>query len=203
MANLDLVRPGYDRIAKLYAERRNQESSLSFLDLLDARLGRNSLVLDLGCGAGLPVDRYLVDRGHRVIGLDLSAAMIELARQNVPEAHYELGDMAAMSAGAFGVDAIVSFFAIIHVERKSHRGLFRLMRSFLQPGGWILVTTGGADWEGEEDFFGVAMAWSHYDRQTYRNLIEETGFAIHHEAMHAGNSAGDDDWHPLFLAEAV
>ncbi len=82
----DQVRDGYNQIADSYAEKRDQASSVPFLERLDSHLAPNSLVLDLGCGAGLPVDRWLIDHGHRVIGLDLSSAMLSLARHHVPEA---------------------------------------------------------------------------------------------------------------------
>jgi 2-polyprenyl-3-methyl-5-hydroxy-6-metoxy-1,4-benzoquinol methylase len=35
-------------------------------------------VLDLGCGMGEPIARYLLDRGFRVVGVDGSLVMIEL-----------------------------------------------------------------------------------------------------------------------------
>lgn len=79
MSFFNLVRDGYDKIASQYASDRDKTSSTTFLELLDTHLAPNSLVLDLGCGAGLPVDDWLVKRGHRVIGLDSSEAMLTLA----------------------------------------------------------------------------------------------------------------------------
>jgi SAM-dependent methyltransferase len=46
---------------------------------------RNGLVVELGCGSGL-LTRHLIDAGHRVIATDASPAMLELARQTVPDA---------------------------------------------------------------------------------------------------------------------
>ena len=154
-----LVRAGYDRIAGRYAERRGSEHSIRYLERLDERLGAESRILDLGCGAGVPVDRYLVDRGHDVIGLDFCDPMLALARRNVPEADYRTGDMAELRARDYSVDAVVSFFAVIHVDRRHHERLFRVIRSFLPRGGPILVTMGERDWEGDQDFLGVPMAW--------------------------------------------
>lgn len=198
---IETVRAGYDRIATLYAEARDQASSLSYLERLDCLLRPNSLILDLGCGAGLPVDRWLVDKGHRVIGLDISEAMLALARRNVPEARYEMSDIAALAKGSYSVDAVVSFFTIIHVDRRIHSDLLYRIRSWLSRDGAMLVTMGRDDWEGEEGFYGVKMRWSHFDRDTNRRLIEENGFSIVFEDLHPGNSPGDDDWHPVFLAQ--
>ena len=154
MLNTDRVRVGYDHIASQYAARRDQASSVPFLEKLNVQFGIGRLILDLGCGAGLPVDRWLIDHGHRVIGVDISAAMLTLARENVPEASYQLRDMATLKEGDYSVDAVVSFFAMFHIDRHRHRALLYRIRSYLQEGGIFLVTTGDSDWEGEEDFLG-------------------------------------------------
>ena len=38
-------------------------------------------ILDLGCGAGVPVDDILIKAGHEVIGIDNAVKQIELARK--------------------------------------------------------------------------------------------------------------------------
>ncbi len=203
MLNTDRVRAGYDQIAARYAVERDRASSVPYLEELDGRLAADSLILDLGCGAGLPVDRWLIDHGHRVIGLDISDAMLTLARRNVPEASYQLRDMATLKEDEYSVDAVVSFFAMFHIDRRYHRDLLYRIRSYLQEGGLILVTTGRSDWEGEEDFLGVQMSWSHFDEAANRELIKDSGFTVLFEGLHRGNSIGDEDWHPIFLARAV
>lgn len=47
-------------------------------------------IVDLGCGSGI-WSRELVDAGYQVVGVDLSVAMIEIARQRVPEAELHVG----------------------------------------------------------------------------------------------------------------
>ncbi len=69
--------------------------------------------------------------------------------------------------------------------------------------GLSLATMGNSDWEGEEEFLGVQMAWSHFDRSTNRTLIAEGGFSVLDEDLHPGNSPGGGDCHPIFLARAV
>jgi SAM-dependent methyltransferase len=55
------------------------------LELLEPVRRRRGLVLELGCGAGA-LTTYLVDAGHRVVATDASPAMLDLARQTVPDA---------------------------------------------------------------------------------------------------------------------
>ncbi|MCG8592992.1 MAG: class I SAM-dependent methyltransferase [Kiloniellales bacterium] len=194
------VRAGYNRIAQDYARHRDQTTSLPFLERLSERLPARSRVLDLGCGAGRPVDAFLVERGHQVIGIDISEAMIALARRNIPQASFHRRDMAGLQPGDYQVDAVVSFYALIHVDRRLHRRILTTARSFLPPDGLILVTMGRSDWEGVEDFLGVDMGFSHFDAATNRALIEDCGFSLLFEDRHPDNLPGATGSHPVFLA---
>lgn len=57
----------------------------AIVELLEPIRQRRGLVLELGCGSGA-LTRHLVDAGHRVVATDASPAMLELARQAVPDA---------------------------------------------------------------------------------------------------------------------
>lgn len=52
-------------------------------------------VLDIGCGVGAFL-RLVADRGARPFGLDASDALVELARERVPEGEVRVGDMEAL-----------------------------------------------------------------------------------------------------------
>ena len=60
------------------------------LRLLRDRGVADGLVVDVGCGSGIWA-RELVDAGYDVLGIDQSAAMIDLARRRVPEAAFRRG----------------------------------------------------------------------------------------------------------------
>jgi len=173
-----IVRAGYDRVAAAYARQRDEFASLPYLARLCERLPPGAHVLDVGCGAGVPVDRYLVERGCRVTGIDLSPVQIALARTGVPEAAYAVGDMSALHPTAYTVDAVVSLYAICHTPREQHGRILAMFSSFLPDGGLLLVTMGASAWEGVEQFHGAPMWWSHYDSATNRRLIEGAGFSI-------------------------
>lgn len=179
MSKVKLVRKGYNKIAKEYFKARDQFKSHKYLEQLNLSLKLNSLILDIGCGAGKPIDEFLVKHGHRVIGIDVSKKMIGLARKNVPEGNFEVKDMAELKEGEYSVDAVVSFYAIFHIPRKQHKALFQKIHSFLPRRGLILVTLGSKAWEGtEDDFFGAKMFWSHFGKEKNRKMIEEAGFKI-------------------------
>ena len=174
----DIVRAGYDQIAERYLADRDRWKSEPYLDWLLGLLRPNSQVLDVGCGAAVPVGSYLADHGHEVIGVDVSPRQIELARRNLPNARFEDRDMRSLTAGEYTVDAVVSFFAVFHTPRESHGSLFETLATFLPPDGPLLVTMGSKAWEGEEDFHGHPMWWSHYGMEENLSLVESAGFEI-------------------------
>jgi len=105
----ELVRKGYENAAERYLAQRDQFASTPYLDMLAERLKPGATVLDAGCGAGIPIDRYLVQHGYCVIGLDIAKKQIALARTLVPQATYQVRDMSTLKRGEFQVDAVVSF----------------------------------------------------------------------------------------------
>lgn len=174
------VKAGYNLAAKNYSSKfRDQFKNEKHLAKLVEVLKPNSHVLDLGCGAGKPIDSYLISKGMKVTGIDLSEAQIELARSYVPDASYEVRDMSELKGDEYQVDAVVSFYAIFHTPRENHADLLKKFRSFLYSGGYLLITMGATDWEGKEDnFCGAEMYWSHFGADKNKELVKEAGFEI-------------------------
>jgi SAM-dependent methyltransferase len=75
-----------------------------------AGIGAGQRVLEVGCGSGVFL-RAAADRGARVIGLDASAALIDLARVRVPEAELSVGDMQVLPYPDDTFDAAAGFNA--------------------------------------------------------------------------------------------
>jgi ubiquinone/menaquinone biosynthesis C-methylase UbiE len=178
----DIVRDGYDVIAETYHGSRlaREEVNRTWLDELRPMLPSSGQVVDLGCGAGVPITRYFADHGYDVTGYDLSGEMLRLARENVPSARFEQASMLDLEFPDESIDLILSFFAIIHVDRSLHEGLFRRMFRWLRPEGAILVSLGAGDnpAQKDENWHGAPMTWSHFDAETNLGLLRGVGFHI-------------------------
>lgn len=196
----NLVKDGYNKIAKNYSSSRDQFKNNHYLEKLVELLKPEATILDIGCGSGIPIDKYLVDRGFKVLGIDISEKQIELAKQNVPQAIYKVKGMEDLKDGEYQVDAVVSFYAIFHIPKEQHQDLVKKISSFLTKNGLILVTMGSGEWEGiEDDFHGGKMYWSHYGPEKNRKIVESCGFKMLLDEI--DTSGGEK--HQVILAQKI
>ncbi|MCL4558990.1 MAG: class I SAM-dependent methyltransferase [Chloroflexi bacterium] len=177
-----IVSQGYDRIARKYLEnisRMDPSVRLKYLGLLEERLEPGARVLELGCGAGTPMTRYLTRR-FKVTGVDLSVRQLALAGQNAPDARLVRADLSQPGFAAGSFDAVAAFYAITHVPRQEHPRVFAEIFRLLRPGGWLVATLGSGDSPDcvEADWLGAPMFFSHYDGETNLKLVGEAGFRI-------------------------
>ncbi len=94
-------------------------------------------IVDLGCGTG-HLTAAIAERWPeaQVIGIDLSADMLERARADQPHIRFEQDDIASW-APRQPVDVLYSNAALHWVD--DHRTLFRRLLSHLSPGGVLAV----------------------------------------------------------------
>ena len=178
----EIVRAGYDRIAGRYftwSDANPSPARLRALELALEAIPKGSEVVELGCGAGLPMTAALAD-GRRVTGIDISGAQIALAQANVPTARFEQADIVAYDRPAASCDAVVAFYSLTHVPREQLPGLFARIRRWLRPGGVFVASLGVEDDPGgiEDDWLGVPMYFSQFSARVNRRLLREAGLEI-------------------------
>jgi SAM-dependent methyltransferase len=124
-----------------FRERRNQESLELLLDRL--RLAGGEHVLEIGCGTAavtLPLARAVGERG-RVIAVDISEPMLEVARQHVAEAGLRnvtllLGDAQVHTFEPAAFDIATSRMGVMFFAEPVTA--FRNIRGALKPGGRLV-----------------------------------------------------------------
>lgn len=175
----NLVKTGYNQCAKNYAANRDLFKNQKYLEDLAKELSAGAEILDIGCGSGVPIDKFLLGKGFKVTGIDISEEMVRLAKENLPTGRFMVKDMTEIDFSENSLDAIVSFYAIFHIPREEHLPLLKKLHALLKIDGYLLITMGSSDWEGiEDDFHGAKMFWSHYDKDKNVGLVKQAGFQI-------------------------
>jgi SAM-dependent methyltransferase len=205
-AKRDLVRRGYDAISHRYRSDPGQSDASTsettatygaWINDLASRLDVGATVLDIGCGAGVPADRLMVDAGLTVTGVDISQAQIDRARHLVPEATFICSDIVDLALEPESYDAIVSLYTLIHIPTEDQRELLTRVFATLRPGGLFLAIVGHEAWTGVEDYLGAPMFWEHADTDTNIAWLHDDGFdVLWHRYVPEG-----DVGHTLVLAQ--
>lgn len=174
----------FDAIGRRYDEAfPHKEGQVAAGEWLLARLPANARVLDAGCGTGLPTGRQLVDGGMDLTGIDISAGMLELARENVPEARLEQLDLLDLpGTGWPRFDAVVAFFALLMLPRPKVPEALGILREALRPDGLLVLSMVEADLTDVLlPFLGQEVLVSGYRREDLRGVVKAAGFAVEHE----------------------
>jgi ubiquinone/menaquinone biosynthesis C-methylase UbiE len=142
---LAVTAAAYDAVSARYAEFARDELDGLPLDraMLAAfaeqvRGGGGRLVADLGCGQGR-IGAHLARLGLDVTGIDLSPALLEIARATYPGLRFETGSMHALPLGDATLAGIVSWYSVIHAAPGDVPAYLAEFARVLQPGGHLLA----------------------------------------------------------------
>ncbi|MFD5467843.1 class I SAM-dependent methyltransferase [Kitasatospora sp. NPDC127059] len=126
----DLVKDG---LAQLPLDR---SFVTAFADLVGA--AGPARVADLGCGPGY-LSAALHAAGLDTWGIDLSPALVAIARRRYPQLSFEVGSMGALAAGDATLGGVVSWYSLIHTPPEQLPAYLAEFRRVLAPGGYALL----------------------------------------------------------------
>lgn len=133
----------YDTVADDYAAASRDELHGKPLDraLLAAvvEMSLGGRVADLGCGPG-HVAGYLASLGADVIGIDLSASMIRIARTEHPDVEFHVDSMTHLNLPDDLLSGAVLLYSIIHLLPSDRMLAFEELHRVLRPGGIALIS---------------------------------------------------------------
>ncbi len=186
----------YERHAHAYDRDRGR--GLQEKDWLDAFLQHvrpAGTVLDVGCGMGEPIARYLLDNGCAVVGIDSSPSLIELCRTRLPHGEWLVADMRRLELHR-RFDGIIAWDSFFHLGAEDQRTMFERFAAHAAAAAPLLFTSGSAE--------GVAIGCYHGDRlhhaslapEEYRQRLAKHGFTV--RAYTANDPACGD--HTVWLA---
>lgn len=125
---------------RLYPHRDETDAARA-IELIAAHVEGRPIhsVLDLACGAGRHA-RLLCDRWWTV-GLDLSSALLKVARRESPDAPYVRADMRELPFAAGGFDLAVNLFTSFgyFADDREHARVLRCVALATRPGGTFVL----------------------------------------------------------------
>lgn len=159
-------------------DRGRQLMEAKYLDALLQRLTpERRQVLDLGCGTGEPVARYLVENGCQLTGVDAAQAMTALCAERFPAMTWITADMRTLAL-ARRFDAIVAWDSFFHLTYDAQRAMFPLFRDHIAPRGLLLFTSGPEHGEAIGELYGERLYHASLAAAEYRALMDANGFDV-------------------------
>ena len=190
----ELVRAGYNVIAEDYLawiQQRPTAHHVKLQQILE-HLDASSKVLELGCGAGLPVTKALTQHVAEVVANDYSEEQIALAKANAPLAKFIHGDMTQLDFPSERFDAVVAFYSFFHVPREQHKALIENVSDWLRKDGLLLFTYSSHAEEGIYPLFlGTKMYFSSFGTEQILNIVKSCGFTIVDQQVRAQGNVED------------
>lgn len=139
----------YRRHAATWAADRGEAlPEAAWLDRFRALLPPRAAILDLGCGAGVPIARALIEAGHAVTGVDAAPEMIALCRARFPAGDWRVADMRGLDLGR-AFDGVIAWDSVFHLPQEDQRGMFAVFRRHAAPGAALMYTSAPAGGRGD------------------------------------------------------
>jgi SAM-dependent methyltransferase len=147
MSEFDRFRDTYeaqlDEVIRFSGQDRTfftRAKTRGILDIVQRHLGapRELSALDVGCGVGLTMSE-LVGEFRSVAGVDISAAMIERAKERTPEVDFRVYDGTQLPYGDASFDVAYTICVLHHVPLSSRSPFVAEMHRVLRPGGLVLI----------------------------------------------------------------
>lgn len=168
----------YERHARQFdADRSRSLFEKPWLDRFLALLRPGGTILDLGCGSGEPIARYLADAGFAVSGVDASPSMVAMCRERFPQAEWIVADMRGLALGR-RFDGLIAWDSFFHLARDEQRAMFPRFAAHAAPGAALLFTSGPADGEAIGSYGGEPLYHASLAPDEYERLLAQNGFRV-------------------------
>lgn len=165
-----------ERCLRFYKKSRDNEI-IQLKDLIE-KIPRKVRILDAGCGFGKPAAKFLSQKGYQVTGIDISKELIKQARKNTPKAEFKIMSMYDLKFPAKTFHAIISFFAILHLEKSKVLEVFRDFHKMLKDKGYFIFSVNKGKKEGYLEFLGKKVFFSEFTKKEIREILSQSDFRI-------------------------
>jgi SAM-dependent methyltransferase len=184
----------YRRHARAWAsERGNRLIEAAWLDRFRGVLPGAASVLDIGCGSGEPIARYLIGQGCDVTGVDASPDMIALCRGHFPAQDWRVADMRSLALGRT-FDGLLAWDSFFHLSPDDQRRMVPIFRAHAAARAALMFTSGPHAGVAMGVLQGEPLYHASLDASEYRALLDANGFDVVAHAVEDPGSGGHTVW---------
>lgn len=143
-------------------------------------LAEGGPMADVGCGVGRETSQ-LKSLGAKIIGFDLSPAMVERARAQHPGVRFEVADLRHLPKPDGGWAVIVAHDALVHLAATELPDAVASLAARLRPGGWLsLSLPTGRGVRHVDDWFGhsVDLVFVNHEPDAVRAAVRSAGLEL-------------------------
>jgi|SRR5579872_1666248 SAM-dependent methyltransferase len=158
-------------------------------DRFIALLPRAASVLDLGCGSGSPVAKYMAGHGVRVTGVDSSPTLISLCRERLPDHEWLVHDMRSLRLSR-QFDGVLAWDSFFHLTPEDQRRMFDVFARHAAQSAVLMFNTGPAQGEGAGEYRGDPLYHASLSVDEYRSLLSGIGFDVAAHAVEDWQTGG-------------
>ena len=189
----------YDKIAEDWHEdHKNDDWLLEGTDAFISFLSKGNLILDVGCGTGIKA-KYLIDHGLKVIGIDFSDKMIEIAKRENPAGDFRVLDLKDISKIQEDFDAVFAQAVLLHIPKNEAESTLKSLIAKLKPSGYLYVAVkesrpGKSEEEikEEEDYgYKYERFFSYFTKDEIKKYLIDIGLKIVYEII---TTSGKTNW---------
>ncbi len=168
----------YEKNAREFNQQRSKNLfEKLWLEKFLSHLSKNAEILDVGCGTGDPIAKFLIEAGKRITGIDYSSGMIKIAKETFPNQEWIVGDMCNLHLMK-NFEGIISWNAFFHLTQDEQRKVLPEFSKYLKPGGVIMLTIGHEDGEVYGSVNGESVYHSSLAITEYEKIFKKSGISI-------------------------
>lgn len=190
----------YKKLGKKYVQDISKATPKEFVDFIKF-LPKGGLILDVGCAGGRD-SRKFIQKGFKVIGVDLVDVYLEEARKYVPRAKFIKMDLLKLKFPKDHFDAIWACAVLLHIEKSDISQVLRGFRKVLKPSGklYVRVKKGiGVGSKREKLSAGQRRVFTYFSKDEIKEFVEKAGFKIISTKIHPDELGRKDiNWIAVF-----
>lgn len=184
----------YERHARAFDKDRGRALfEKGWLDRFRALVPPGGSILDLGCGMGEPIARYLIEAGYALTGVDSSPSMIAFCEGRFPAQTWLVSDMRSLAL-ARRFDGIIAWDSFFHLAHDDQRRMFPVFAMHAAPKAALLFTSGTGHGEAMGIYQGEPLYHASLDPVEYRALLAENGFTGEAHVANDPDCGGHTVW---------